>query len=87
MVPLFLPHFSSVWDGQTRLAFLTPAPGEEPGAGVRLVRLGHTLSSSLPSYPVARTLTFLVKIVRMANLLVKHSDSFLFVCFVVNDEK
>ena len=63
------------------------APGEEPGAGVRLVRLGHTLSSSLPSYPVARTLTFLVKIVRMANLLVKHSDSFLFVCFVVNDEK
>lgn len=87
MVPLFHPHLSSVGDGQTRLAFLTPAPGEEPGAVVRLVRLEHTLSSSLPSYQVDRMLKVLVKTVRMANLLVKHSDSFLFVCFVFNDEK
>ena len=87
LVPLFHPHLSSVGDGQTRLAFLTPAPGEEPGAVVRLVRLEHTLSSSLPSYQVARMLKVLVKTVRMANLLVKHSDSFLFVCFVFNDEK
>ena len=69
------------------LLSLTPAPGEEPGAVVRLVRLEHTLSSSLPSYQVARMLKVLVKTVRMANLLVKHSDSFLFVCFVFNDEK
>ena len=81
MVPLSHPHFSSVWDGQTRLAFLTPAPGEEPGAGVRLTRLEHTPSSSLPSHQVARMLKFLVEIVRMANLLVKHSDSPFLFCF------
>lgn len=82
-VPFFLSHSSSVRDGQMKFTLLLLSPGEEPGdeTWTQYFSQGTFI---LLSNQVDRMSELLVNFVIIANMLVKHLDSFF---FFFNDKK